>query len=133
MKEAKYLLGVLDGPKRKIDEGTAICRQALEAYGVTTDPEWLSRPPVAALDSEDRNRLRQGIGELLSLWAGVVIWKEDRRRGEPSLSRKLCGWSPRPIGPTALSVFPAPYDFNRRIWRSWPVTTPRASGCGRCR
>ncbi len=95
VRKAAFLLGVSDAPISKIDEGIALCRQSVDAYGARTDPRWLARSSVAALPEPDRARVRQGLGELLGLWARALAWKaessKDRRAELIAEAERLIG------------------------------------------
>ncbi len=70
-REATILLSLpqLDPTERA--EGRALCHQALARYGLPEDLHWESRPEVTALPIEERQTLREEIGELFLLLARV--------------------------------------------------------------
>ena len=75
VKEAEFLLSAPEAPPQQLDEGIALCRRGVDAYGVRTDPSWLNRSTISALSEADRVQARQGVGELLSLWARGLSWR----------------------------------------------------------
>ncbi len=93
--EEEFLLGVPDAPMRGIDEGIALCRQAVETYGAGAGPQWLARPAASMLSEGDRIRLRREMGELLGLWARALIWRAemsaDRRAERIAEAERLIG------------------------------------------
>jgi tetratricopeptide (TPR) repeat protein len=105
--DAVYLLGVPDAPAPMIDEGIALCRQVIDAYGARTDSHWLARPSASRLSEGGRVRLRRGMGELLGLWARALIWKaeasEDRRAERVVEAERLIALAEAAYGPAGVS------------------------------
>ncbi len=92
-KKATFLLGVYDAPTSEIDEGIALCKQAVDAFGAPADARWVARSSVAALSESERVRARHGVGEILFLWARALAWKAesptDRRPEQLAEAQRL--------------------------------------------
>ena len=76
-RQVDLLLGSRDASPVQINEGIDLCRRALERYHVLDDPAWLRSPLVVRLPQQERDRLRQEIGQLLLLYARSVIWQVE--------------------------------------------------------
>ncbi len=63
------------------DEGMALARGLLDRYRVLESADWQETPLVAALPPEQRQQLREEMGELLLLLAGA-----SARRAQPDLA-----------------------------------------------
>jgi tetratricopeptide (TPR) repeat protein len=72
VRQADVLLGPRDADPRQVEEGVALCRNALGRYGVLENPSWPSSALVRPLRADDRRRLRGDLGWLLFLWARAV-------------------------------------------------------------
>ena len=66
------------------DEGMALARGLLDRYRVLESADWQETPLVAALAPEQRQQLREEMGELLLLLAGA-----SARRAQPDLALRL--------------------------------------------
>jgi serine/threonine protein kinase/tetratricopeptide (TPR) repeat protein len=77
VRQADFLLGSRDATPQQIEEGVTLCHQVLRRYGVLDDPSWSARPMVILLMAEQRDRLRQEIGQLLLLHARAAIWQAE--------------------------------------------------------
>src|SRR5262249_51212072 len=62
---------------QQIEEGITLCRDVLGRYGVLDDPSWSESPVVRLLPAEERDRLRQELGQLLLLYARAVTWQAE--------------------------------------------------------
>ena len=60
-----------------IDEGIALCHEAVDAFGAGADPQWLARPPASRLSEVDRARLRREMGDILGLWARSLASRHE--------------------------------------------------------
>jgi tetratricopeptide (TPR) repeat protein len=84
-KVATYLLGVPNSQSPRIEEGIALCRKAVDRYEARTDRRWLTNRLASPLTGADQSRLRQSVGELLTVWARALLWKAEastNRRAE---------------------------------------------------
>jgi tetratricopeptide (TPR) repeat protein len=77
VRQAHVLLGSRDADPRQIEEGVAVCRNAVGRFRVLEDPDWPSSPRVTPLPDPDRRQLREDIGWLLFLWARAVGWQAE--------------------------------------------------------
>ena len=108
-RQVDLLLGSRDAGPVQINEGIDLCRKALERYHVLDDPAWLASPLVVRLPQQERDRLRQEIGQLLLLYARSVIWQveatEDSavRSERVQLASRLNGLAEACFGETAPS------------------------------
>ena len=84
------------------DEGIARAREILDEYRVLESPAWQETPPVRMLTPEERQQLRDDMGELLVLLAGA-----EARRGQAELALRLNG--------LAADCFPAG-TVPRALW-----------------
>jgi eukaryotic-like serine/threonine-protein kinase len=75
VRQADFLLGSRDADPRQLEEGMALCQNALGRYHVLEDPSWLTSGRARPLADTDRRRLREDIGEILFLWARAVSWQ----------------------------------------------------------
>src|SRR5262249_41924650 len=71
LKTAEILLGsnLPDVEREQLDEGTALGHTILQHYGVLDNSSWPERPLARALQPEQKEELRQDLGELLLLLA----------------------------------------------------------------
>ena len=74
LKTIEFLLGsdIPDAEHDQREEGMALARAALDRYRVLESPRWQETPLVSALAREQREQVREDMGELLLLLAGAV-------------------------------------------------------------
>jgi tetratricopeptide (TPR) repeat protein len=77
VRQADVLLGSRDADLRQVEEGVALCRDAVGRFRVLEEPSWLSSPLVTPLPEKDRRQLREDIGWILFLWARAVGWQAE--------------------------------------------------------
>ena len=122
--EAIALLADLDAGPDAIREGMEVCRKAADRYHVLDDRFWLARPLAASLPQADRERLREGLGELLIWWgralgsragtSGGQSTQEALRAAADRLARAEICYGPENV-PRALLLANA--DLGRRSGR----------------
>ena len=89
------------GPsKRKtLNRSLARARQALDRFGILTDPEWQKSQPAALLPTDMQNELRAGASEVLWMLARVERFELARARHRASAYSTamlaLRPWAPR--------------------------------------
>ncbi|HKB40911.1 MAG TPA: serine/threonine-protein kinase, partial [Gemmataceae bacterium] len=93
--------------RAELDEGVSRCQALLARYRVLDDPAWQQAPAVRPLSPEDRRRLTEEVGELLLLWARVIVLRAEGEAGE------------RPAAEEALRL-------NQRAEECYPGSAPRA-------
>jgi hypothetical protein len=69
-------------------------RQALAAYGVPGDPNWLKGPLVSPLPPADRERLADNVAGMLLTWAEAERRWADGEQGSPRGSADTAGRRP---------------------------------------
>jgi serine/threonine protein kinase/Tfp pilus assembly protein PilF len=79
-------------------EGLRFAYQALARYDVVTRPDWTARPAIRRLPDEEQQRLRQAVGELALLAAGV----EDTDEQRAILLQRAADCFPPDLAPRAL-------------------------------
>jgi serine/threonine protein kinase/Flp pilus assembly protein TadD len=84
--QARFLLGGPAPSAGELTEGTAVARSALASYGVPGRAAWESAPAVLALPSEERDRLRTDLRELLLLLARGERLQATGTEREPRLA-----------------------------------------------
>jgi serine/threonine protein kinase/tetratricopeptide (TPR) repeat protein len=86
LKTIEVLLGsdVHDAEREQREEGMALARAVLDRYGVLELPAWLETASVSALAPEQRQQLREDMGELLLLLAGAAA-----RQDQPDLALRF--------------------------------------------
>jgi serine/threonine protein kinase/Tfp pilus assembly protein PilF len=74
LKTIAFLLGsdIPDAEHEQCEAGTALARTAMDQYRVLESPRWQEAPLVNALVPEQREQVRDDMGELLLLLAGAV-------------------------------------------------------------
>ena len=74
LKKIAFLLGsdIPDAEHEQREAGTALAREALDRYQVLESPRWQEAPLVSALVPQQREQVREDMGELLLLLAGAV-------------------------------------------------------------
>ncbi len=74
LKTIEFLLGseIPDAEHEQREEGMALARAALDRYRVLELPRWQDAPLVSALAREQREQVRDDMGEILLLLAGAV-------------------------------------------------------------
>jgi tetratricopeptide (TPR) repeat protein len=77
VRQADFLLGSRGATPQQIEEGITLCQDVLGRYGVLDDPSWSKNPMVQLLPGEQRDRLREAIGQLLLLYARAVAWQAE--------------------------------------------------------
>jgi serine/threonine protein kinase/tetratricopeptide (TPR) repeat protein len=77
VRQADVLLGSRDADPNQIEEGVALCRDAVGRFRVLEDPSWLSSPLVTPLPDRDRRQLHEDMGLILFLWARTVGWQAE--------------------------------------------------------
>jgi serine/threonine protein kinase/tetratricopeptide (TPR) repeat protein len=82
-KEAvQHLLTDRTGDAAQLEQGIEQCRQALAPYQALDNPAWQELPQVRNLPPEDRQRLRESVGELFILLAkATALQAEGLSRG----------------------------------------------------
>lgn len=105
LRAVEVLLGTdaPDGGSEQHEEGIALARGILDRYGVLESPDWQETPLVGALPAEQREQLREDMGELLLLLAGAMA-----RQGQIDLPLRL--------NAMAAGCFP-PATAPRALWR----------------
>ncbi len=84
LKTIQFHLSRPDAEPRQREEGLALCRRAAERYGLPDLP--FARASLGqALPSEDRQQLREELGELLLAWARGLSWQAA---AEPDLAKR---------------------------------------------
>jgi serine/threonine protein kinase/Flp pilus assembly protein TadD len=73
--------------------GDLLARAVLDRYGVGTDPDWLSRPALAALTPEERDRWRTDLGQMLLLQAAAAL--RHARAGQDAPAAETGLWANR--------------------------------------
>ena len=88
LKTIEILLGsqIHEAEGEQRDEGMALARGILDQYRVLESPDWQETPPVRVLAPDERQQLREDMGELLVLLAGA-----EARGGQPELALRLNG------------------------------------------
>jgi eukaryotic-like serine/threonine-protein kinase len=88
LKTVEVLLGfrIHEAEREQRDEGMALARGILDRYGVLKSSAWQETPPVRVLAPDERQQLREDMGELLVLLAGA-----EARGGQPELALRLNG------------------------------------------
>jgi serine/threonine protein kinase/Tfp pilus assembly protein PilF len=93
VRQAQTLLCARSPDRWELEEGTGLCRAALEQYGVLDNPDWQKTAAVDRLTAEDRARLLDEVGELLLLLADgssrQAIDRVDRERRQEQLQLAL--------------------------------------------
>ncbi len=86
LKTIEVLLGsdVLDAEREPREEGMALARRILDRYRILESPAWQETTLVSALAPEQREELREEMGELLLLLAGAVA-----RQAQSTFSLRL--------------------------------------------
>lgn len=69
MKAVQYVLNAQAVDRDNLHAGLDECRRVLSRYAVLDNPAWIDQPASALLPAEERERLRQDVGELLLLLA----------------------------------------------------------------
>jgi tetratricopeptide (TPR) repeat protein len=77
----------LDRPR--IDAGVAAGLHELEPYGVLTDPAWQTRAAVRSLPEDQRQELREEVGEVLFLLARSTLTEAGWSPDAPDRGEKL--------------------------------------------
>jgi tetratricopeptide (TPR) repeat protein len=87
--QADFLLGSRDASLQQIEEGLALCQNALQRYRVVDDASWQARALVTLLTPEHRDRLRQEIGQILLLKARAIMWQAEAIADQANRSGRL--------------------------------------------
>jgi tetratricopeptide (TPR) repeat protein len=77
VRQADALLGSRDADPSQVEQGVAVCRNALGRFRVLEDPAWPSSPLVAPLPDNDRRQLREDVGWISFLWARALAWRAE--------------------------------------------------------
>lgn len=85
-KTIQYILTSRASEPEQIANGLNLCREALSPYQVLDNPSWTSLPTVNQLPAGDRDRLHQGMGELLLLYAHGLTQQAHAEKS-PSIRR----------------------------------------------
>ncbi len=107
MQQVNLMLGSRDASRQEINEGIDLCQRVLGRYHVLDDPSWIDRPIVRRLQRDERDRLRQEVGQLLLLQARAVIWQVEtstdlaRRSERVQFASKLNALAESCFGDTA--------------------------------
>jgi tetratricopeptide (TPR) repeat protein len=105
LKKIEFLLGsdVPNAEREQREEGLALARQAVARHGVLESPHWQDTPLVTALTPEERQAVRDDMGELLLLLAGASA---EPGRVDPALR----------LNDLAAGCYPAE-TIPRAIWQ----------------
>jgi eukaryotic-like serine/threonine-protein kinase len=87
--QADYLLSSRAADPRQIREGVDLCTTALRRYHAIDDPKWTQRPLVRQLPSEDRDRLRDLVGDLFLLYARAVTWEVETTKSSGERAQQI--------------------------------------------
>jgi serine/threonine protein kinase/Flp pilus assembly protein TadD len=75
--EARHVQYLILSPRTESSdrrtEGETLLRKALDRYGVLDDPAWRERRSVSHLPPAEQAQLQEEVGELLLLWARVML------------------------------------------------------------
>jgi tetratricopeptide (TPR) repeat protein len=84
---AHFLVNTTIELRDHLREGSAVCRQTLNLYGVLERADWQEHPDWRRLAPDDRQRLAEDVRELLLLLAGarVRLAPEDRAAADNAL------------------------------------------------
>jgi tetratricopeptide (TPR) repeat protein len=70
-------------------EGLRLCSEAIARYQVLSSPTWRRSKLVSALDSKDRAKLMNDLGDLLMVWARAEAWSAEGGTSLPGASEPL--------------------------------------------
>jgi eukaryotic-like serine/threonine-protein kinase len=126
LQQVNLMLGSRVASRQEINEGIDLCRQVLGRYHVLDDPSWRDRPIVRHLQEDERDRLRQEVGQLLLLYTRAITWQVEtttdleRRSERHRFASKLNALAESCYGETAPT---------RALWRQ-RAELARLSGNG---